>query len=179
MKILRVNTDKYGDKMNKKDDLKGLGGWLILVGIGVVIAPFRLAYEFGPMYYSIFTDGTFEILTTPGTEVYHSLWAPLLIGEALCNSLLVLATVYLVYLFFTKHYLFPKVYIAIVAFSLFFIPLDAWVGSFVITDEPMFTPEITKEFVRTLVGAVIWVPYMLVSKRVKATFVEYTPEKVL
>ncbi len=165
--------------MNDKDDLKGLGGWLILVGIGIVLAPFRLAYEFGPMYYSIFTDGTFEILTTAGTEAYHSLWGPLLIGEALCNSLLVLASVYLVYLFFTKHYLFPKVYIAIIAFSLFFIPLDAWVGSFVIIDEPMFDPATTKEFVRTLGSAVIWVPYMLVSKRVKATFVEHMPKKVL
>ncbi len=163
--------------MNDKDKLKGLGGWLILVGIGVVISPLRLSYEYGPMYYSIFTDGTFKALTTPGTEFYHSLWGPLLIGEAICNSFLVLASVYLVYLFFTKHYLFPKVYIAIIVFSLFFIPLDAWVGSLVITDEPMFDPATTKELTRSLVAAIIWIPYMLVSKRVKATFVEYIPNK--
>lgn len=163
--------------MNDKDNLKGLGGWLILVGLGVVISPLRLAYEFGPMYYAIFTDGTFQILTTPGTDVYHSLWGPLLVGEAVCNSFLILASIYLVYLFFTKHYLFPKVYIAIILFSLFFIPFDAWVGSFVITDEPIFTPEITRELTRTLIGALIWIPYMLVSKRVKATFVESVPNK--
>lgn len=163
--------------MSDKDNLKGLGGWLILVGIGVVIAPFRLAYMYGPIYYSIFTDGTFEILTTPGTEYYHSLWGPFLIGEALINSILVFASVYLVYLYFAKHYLFPKVYIAIIVFSLIFIPLDAWVGSFIITDEPMFTPEIIKEFTQTLIGAAIWVPYMLVSKRVKATFVEHKSEE--
>lgn len=165
--------------MNDKDNLKGLGGWLILVGLGVIISPLRLSYEFGPMYYSIFTDGSFEILTTPGTEVYHSLWGPLLIGEAFFNSLLLFASVYLVYLFFTKHYLFPKVYIAIVAFSFFFIPLDAWAGSFVIVDEPMFDPATTKEFIRTLVSAILWVPYMLVSKRVKMTFVEHMPNKTL
>jgi len=163
--------------MSNQDDLKGLGGWLILVGIGVVIGPFRLAYGYGPMYYSIFTDGTFEILTTAGTEAYHSLWAPLLIGEALYNSIMVLASLYLIYLFFTKHYLFPKVYIAIVAISLLFIPLDAWLSSFVLVDEPMFDPTTTKEFTRTLVNAIIWVPYMLASKRVKATFIEYMPNK--
>lgn len=163
--------------MDTKKDLKGLGGWLILVGIGIVVAPFRLIYEYGPMYYSIFTDGSFDVLTTPGSEIYNSLWAPLLIGEALYNSLLVLASIYLIYLFFSKHYLFPKIYIAIVTFSLFFIPLDAWVGSLVIIDEAMFDPATTKEFVRALVSAVIWIPYMLVSKRVKATFVEYIPHK--
>ena len=163
--------------MNDNNELKGLGGWLVLVGIGVVIGPFRLAYGYGPMYYSIFTDGTFEILTTIGSETYHPLWGPLLIGEALYNSLMVLASAYLIYLFFSKHYLFPKVYIAIVGISLFFILLDAWLGSFVITDEPMFDSATTKEFVRTLIGGIIWVPYMLVSKRVKATFVENMPNE--
>jgi hypothetical protein len=28
--------------MSNDDELKGLGGWLILVGIGVVFAPIRL-----------------------------------------------------------------------------------------------------------------------------------------
>ena len=148
--------------MNNNNDLNGLRGWLILVGMSVVIGPFRLAYEVGPLYYSIFTDGTFEILTTPGLESYHHLWGPLLAFEAVYNS-------------FSKHYLFPKIYIAIVLLSLLFIPLDAWIASFIITDEPMFDPATTKEFARTLFSAVIWVPYMLVSKRVKATFVENMP----
>ncbi|MCK4816985.1 DUF2569 family protein, partial [bacterium] len=88
--------------MSDQDNLKGLGGWLILVGIGVVIGPFRLGYEYGPIYYSIFTDGTFEILTTAGTEAYNSLWAPLLIGEAIYNTLMLFASVYLIYLYFMK-----------------------------------------------------------------------------
>jgi len=163
--------------MNDNNELKGLGGCLILVGIGVVIGPFRLAYEFGPLYYSIFTDGTFAILTDPGSEAYHQLWGPLLVFEAIYNSLMALASFYLIYLFFSKHYIFPKVYIVIVLLSLFFIPLDAWLGSFVITGEPMFDPATTEEFARTLFSAVIWVPYMLVSKRVRATFVEKMPNK--
>jgi len=165
--------------MNDQNELNGLGGWLVLVGIGVVIGPFRLAYAFGPTYFSIFTDGTWEALTTTGAEHYHSLWAPFLIGEALYNSCMVLILVYLIYLFFSKHYLFPKFYIGIVAISLVFIPFDAWVGSLVLPDEPIFDPNTMKEFMRVLVGGIIWVPYMLLSKRVKSTFVEKMPNKPL
>ncbi|MES2820995.1 MAG: DUF2569 domain-containing protein [Pseudomonadota bacterium] len=161
------------------NELKGLGGWLILVGIGVVVSPFRLAYAYGPLYYSIFTDGTFQVLTNSASEAYHPLWGPLLVAEALYNSLIVLASVYLIYLFFSKHYLFPRLYITIVGVSLVFIPLDAWLGSFVITDEPMFDPATAQEFFRTLISGVIWIPYMLLSKRVKATFVENMPNKQL
>ena len=36
----------------------------------------------------------------------------------------------------------------------------------------MFDPDTTKEFVRTLIGALIWIPYMLMSQRVKETFIK-------
>jgi len=162
---------------DNSDDLKGLGGWLILVGLGVVLGPFRIAVEIGPLFYEILTDGSYELLTTPGSEAYHPMWEPLLIFEIVYNASIILASCYLAFLYFTKHYLFPKVYIALVLFSLVFIPLDAWLASFVLTDEPMFDPETAKEFYRALALAVIWVPYMLRSQRVKATFVENMPDK--
>lgn len=161
--------------MSDNAKLKGLGGWLILVGLGLIITPLRISITYGPMFYSVFTDGTFGILTTPGTEHYHWLWGPLLVFEAIFNSLMLLASVLLLYLFFTKHYLFPKVFIATIAISLIFIPFDAWLGSLILTDQPVFDPDTTKEFARTLFSAVVWVPYMLVSKRVEATFVENMP----
>lgn len=158
--------------MSDNNTLKGLSGWLILVGIGLIITPIRISLTYGPMFYSIFTNGSFEILTTPGSEQYHSLWGPLLIFELIYNSLMVVVHLFLIYLFFTKNHIFPKAYIVTVLLSVFFIPLDAWLGSFVITDEPMFDPDTAKELTRTLMSAAVWVPYMLISKRVKATFVE-------
>lgn len=156
---------------------KGLGGWLILVGLGLIITPLRISITYGPMFYSVFTDGTFETLTTPGTEYYHWLWAPLLVFEAIFNLSMVLLSAFLLYLFFTKSHLFPKLFIFTILLSLVFIPFDAWLGSLIFTDEPVFDPDTTKEFARTLFSAVIWVPYMLVSKRVEATFVENEPGK--
>jgi hypothetical protein len=163
--------------MTDNNELRGLRGWLILVGIGVVLSPFRLALGYVPAYYSIFTDGTFQILTSADSAAYHPLWGPLLVGEVLFNSGMMLISAYLIYLFFSKHYLFPKLYISVVGASLIFIPLDAWLGSFVITDEPMFNHATAKEFFRVLVVGIIWVPYMLLFKRVKATFVEKMPGK--
>lgn len=161
----------------EKKDLKGIRGWLILVAIGVVLSPIRMLAVFVPLYQEIFTNGTWEALTTATSEVYHPMWAPLLIGELGFNALMFAASIYLIYLFFSKHYLFPKVYIILVVISLVFIPLDAWFVSFIMPEEPIFDPETLKEFVRTLLVGMIWTPYMLISKRVKATFVEKLPEK--
>ena len=161
--------------MTENSELKGLSGWLILVGLGVVFSPFRLLFTYVPMYKPIFEDGTWEAITTVGSEAYHSLWAPILLGEIAFNSLMVVVSIYLIYLFFSKHYLFPKLYIGIVAISIMFIPLDAWLVTKILPSEPMFDPETTKEFLRSLVAGIIWIPYMLISKRVEATFVENMP----
>lgn len=162
--------------MSNDEELKGLGGWLILVGIGVIISPIQLLVTYIPIY-NIFEDGTWEALTTVGSEAYNPLWGPLLIGEIVYNAAMVAVSIYLIYLFFSKHHLFPKVYIAIVAVSLVFIPLDAWLVTKVLPTEPMFDPETAKEFMRAFVSGCIWVPYMLISKRVKLTFVEKMPNK--
>lgn len=163
--------------MSNDNKLKGLSGWLILVGLGVLVSPIRLLVTYIPIYKPIFEDGTWEMLTTVSSEAYDPLWEPLLVGEIAYNSIMFGVSVYLIYLFFSKHYLFPKLYIAIVAVSLVFIPLDAWVVTKILPTEPMFDPDTTKEFMRVVINSLIWIPYMLFSKRVKATFVEKMPNK--
>ncbi len=157
--------------MTEENKLKGLRGWLILVGIGVVLSPFKLAVTMLPLYLPIFQDSTWGLLTTPGSPAYNPLWAPLLVGEIGFNSLMFIANLGLIYLFFSKHYLFPRLYIGVMLASLVFIPLDASVVSLIMPDEPMFDQTTTKEFLQTLIGSLIWIPYMLRSRRVKATFV--------
>ncbi len=137
----------------------------------VVVSPVRIGAFILALDMPIFTDGTWEILTTPGSEQYHSLWAPLLIFEIAGNLGFMAAYVVLAILFFRKSRLFPKTYIAIALTNLCFIVLDAWLSSFVLLNEPMFDPDTTTEVVRSLVSVAIWVPYMMVSKRVRNTFV--------
>ena len=56
-------------------------------------------------------------------------------------------------------------------FTLAFIVLDAYAIKAVLPHEPVFDPDTLKELGRTLIASLVWIPYMLVSKRVKATFV--------
>lgn len=158
--------------MSGEKELKGLGGWLILVGIGVVLSPIRLVIELVPFYFSIFNDGGWTALTTPSSDLYTPYFGALLIGEMSINFLMMFTWAYIGYLFFTKNYLFPKLYISIMAASLIFITFDAWVASQIFPGQVMFDADTKKEFMRTLVPALIWVPYMMESNRVKATFVE-------
>jgi len=166
-------------KMKDENELKGLGGWLILVGLGVILAPIRLLITYVPLYQPVFEDGTWEAITSVDSVSYNPMLSSLLMGEMAYNVIMVLASIYLIYLFFTKNYLFPKLYIAIFAVSLVFILFDAWLVTMALPDVPMFDSETKKEFFRVLVGGMIWVPYMLLSKRVKLTFVENKPDKIL
>lgn len=161
--------------MTDKEELNGLGGWLILVGVGIVLSPLRLLFIFIPTYTEIFLNGTWTELSTKDSGAYNPYFSSLLAGEMVFNCIILMTSVYLIYLFFTKHYLFPKVYICLITATLIFIPLDAYLVSAILPDIPMFDPDTTKEFMRSGIAAIIWIPYMLVSKRVKATFIQKKP----
>ena len=79
------------------------------------------------------------------------------------------------YLFYSKNRLFPKLYIALAAFYPVFLLADAWAVNFVMPDVPIFDEETIKQVSRSVIGAVIWIPYMLMSERVKHTFVNPQP----
>ena len=152
-------------------NIEGLGGWLILVGIGVIISPLQLLAVLSKTYLPIFKDGTWEALTYPTSEVYNNMFSSLIIGEIFINSMIFIASIYLIYLFFSKKSFFPKLYIGLIVFSLIFIPLDAILVSSIFPDIEVFDAETMKALGKSIIVGLIWIPYMLISKRVKATFV--------
>ena len=125
----------------------------------------------------IFENGTFLALTAKGSESYVPYLGSFIAGEIVFNTVILIASIYLIYLFFSKKHFFPKLYICVAIVSLIFIPLDAWVATKVFPGEPMFDIETMKEFGRSLISCAIWVPYMFFSKRVKATFIENMSDK--
>jgi hypothetical protein len=161
-----------GNSMTEAKNLEGLGGWLILVGIGIIFAPIRIVAFMFLVYADLFSGETWALLTTPGSEAYHPLWSTILISELSINVGLVLVHIYMAFLFFSKKYSFPRFFISVLLFTLAFIFVDALVMKIILPSEPFFDPDSAREFVRTIIGALIWIPYMLRSKRVKATFVK-------
>lgn len=157
--------------MAEDKNLEGLGGWLALAGLGIIFSPLRIIVQLLPTYSELFSNGSWAALTTPGTEVYNPLWTPILLGEMAINGGLVLVWGFIAFLFFSKKRVFPKWYIGILLFTLVFMLVDALTIKAVLPNQPVFDAETAKELGRSLFATLIWVPYMLVSKRVKATFV--------
>jgi hypothetical protein len=148
----------------------GLAGWLVLIGLGLIISPILLANYLLDTFPPIFRDGTWQVLTTPGPEPYHPFWAPLLLSEIVINCLFIVASIVLLFMYFQKSGRFPKIYIYYLIANVAFILTDALAVRIVLPEEPIFDPDTVREFGRSLINATIWIPYILVSKRVRNTF---------
>jgi len=158
-------------------NLKGLGGWLVLVILGLFASVLFQVYG---VYESVtmFTDGTVEFLSNPSSEVYIPGYGGLLKFEFIAEIVFLVAGIYLIYLFFKKSRKFPKYYVPFLIISVIYVILDyALLSSFSVSGEVQQVindtlSEQSGEIGRAVIGALIWGSYMKKSKRVKATFVE-------
>lgn len=154
----------------ESERLAGIGGWLVLVGLGIVVSPLGIVVKLLPTYLKLFTDGSWLVLTTPGSAVYHPLWMPYLLIEVIVNAGLFVAWVWIATRFFARKQNFPRLYISILTFTIAFQFLDALAITVVSPTETVFDPDTIKELGWSIIEAMIWIPYMLRSKRVRATF---------
>ena len=148
----------------------GLGGWLILLGVAVAVSPFIMLRHVAETVKAVFMSDMWKLLTSPDSESYHALWAPFLIGEIGFNVLSMVVSSYMVYLFFAKKKSFPSWYIWGHAVTLVVQIVDVLLLQVVMPGQPLLDPETSKELTRSVMGIVVWVPYLLLSKRVALTF---------
>ena len=151
---------------------RGIGGWLILPLLGLIVTPFRVGFESYRELLPALDAETWTRLTTPGSDAYHPLWASVIVFEVGVNVLLIVFSVLLLWQFLRKARRVPKLMVA-------------WWGTLVgvqavdlllMTQIPMIASQMSaqdfKELLRAALGAAIWIPYFLVSRRVRNTFVE-------
>jgi len=148
-----------------------IGGWLLLVGFGLIVSPFRSVYFLVTTYWPIFSGGQWEQLTRVGGQAYHPLWAPLLIGELVGTSVHILVGAVTLALFLKKSRRTPKWAIAWFGFAAAFVLVDHAIAGFIPAVSRANNTGEMSEAARTVITAAIWIPYFLVSKRVKKTFV--------
>jgi hypothetical protein len=152
---------------------QGIGGWLYLPLLGLIIAPIRLIHAFATDFWPLFSDAkAWAILTDPASEHYHVLWKPFLIFELTANSLVLVMGLAVLWLFLRKSRHTPKLLITWLLISTVIVATDYFMTDAIPAVAASGDAESLKEMVRGIVGTAIWVPYFLVSKRVKATFIE-------
>ena len=148
-----------------------LGGWLIVVGIGLFAAPLRICVQALGAFLPLFQDNTWASISTPGIATYRPILASMIVIELTLNVALILASIVLIVLFFSKRRIFPKLFIWVTLGSLGIIVLDAVAMYILMPERGLLSADTSHEIARSLLVALVWVPYMMVSRRVRATFV--------
>jgi len=150
-------------------DLKGLGGWLVIVCLGLIYTLFTAVtsvYSDGVMFF----NGTVESMS--GIQGY----AAALGFELLAFVILTILVIYILFLFFKKKKSFPRFFIYYVIFLAAYGLIDLFLlNSLNFPDSIKQTMqsvinETSVTVGRSFVFALIWGFYMKKSERVKLTF---------
>lgn len=165
------------ERFGSRKSLEGLGGWLVLVVIGLFIAT---SFQVYGAYQSVtmFSDGTVQFLSNPASEVYIPNYGGLLKFEFIAEIFFLMAGIYLIWLFFKRDRKFPKYYIWFLVASAVYVVLD-----YILIASISAAPEVQQlldtalteqigEIGRTVISSVVWGSYIMKSRRVKATFIE-------
>lgn len=151
------------------DGPRGLGGWLVLVGIGVTISPLVILATLAESL-PTYAASSWAQLTTPGASRYHPAWAPVLILELIVNIGLIVFAVALAWTFYRRKSVFPALFVITTCAGVLVGWLDALVVSAI--SEPSGMEVAGWEAApRNLLMALFWVAYMFRSRRVRNTFV--------
>jgi len=153
---------------------EGIGGWLVLVAVGLVVTPFLLIRYLVLDYHSLkFPTRAFIGLRVPGL--------PTLIGlEFFDNAVLLAGLAFLIVLFFREKRQFPRIYQFWMAFALVSKIVEltlsfhlgagsSWEGTANVVAN--LHSKLGFGVFESLIAAIVWISYFEVSERVKATFV--------
>jgi hypothetical protein len=156
------------DNPPPSDGPAGLGGWLILPMLGLFAMPL---------------SGLAQLADYPDVTEFWSLLtmvqAAFVIAELAVNVILFLiAPVVLLFFMFKRWEIFPGWYMIWAAAIPVILIADALLGyaafpaSFANPGSEVFDKETLGGIIRSVVGAAIWIPYMMQSERVANTFVK-------
>ena len=140
-----------------------IGGWLYLLGLGVILNPFILLTETLDYYKDI--DLMLSINYLAFTIFY--------LIEMIINLAFFIISIYLVFLFVYRRVEFPKLYKFFIILGAIFLFLDT-VAAMILFPEisfaDIFSPDFVRSMAQQIVAVIIWVPYLIYSVRVKETF---------
>lgn len=160
-------SSSHNPPASPKPELTGIGGWLILPMLGIVLSVIILPFAIYGQNIQVIEY--WDELTNSQSDTFIPLFKELIYFELLGNAILYTLLLFLCYVFFTKKKLAIKIYIFFQLFALVLTISDIILAG-TLLDLEVEASDI-RDIFRALIGCAIWIPYFLVSKRVKNTFV--------
>lgn len=152
-------------------DHSGLGGWLVLVQIGLYFSLISFLVQLFQYSLPAVAPETWNMITSKNSEFYHPLWRPLLIFEITYNILFLLFIVYILVNFYRKKSIVPRLMIIIYSVTVLIGIIDTVILNQIPMAAELEDGSSYREIFKSLVTCAIWIPYFLKSYRVKNTFV--------
>ncbi len=141
-----------------------IGGWLILPAIGIILAPSLFAL--GLVFNDYYNDSIFDMILDSHNEEYNPTMGIIYILDYSFDLILFAYSILILFIFFKKRSSLPILIIIYYGFNFSFITIMVLLSK-------NYTVEIISEpsdMITALVACVIWIPYFLISDRVKNTF---------
>ncbi|PSL35618.1 DUF3857 domain-containing protein [Chitinophaga ginsengisoli] len=146
-----------------------IGGWLVLMGIGVFTSPLNIFN--GLLKASIFNNSMWQQLDKATNATHNlSILQLLLVTELASQIAMLVLSLLLVSLFYKKRDTFPRAMIFFLACNLTINVLDNLACNYIF-EKKGWDRENIMQIVQSFVAAAIWIPYLMMSERVKETFI--------
>ncbi len=150
--------------------IRGLRGWLLLVGLHVCINPLVLSFSFFAVAGFLLSDG--KSLAAPTSDQYVPWLGPLAFLEVVVTLVFLVGWAIAAVLYFMKKPRFPRTYIVLTLALLAWVVVETVLWSMAFGASEVLDAAKIREIAAAVLFATIWVPYMLTSERVSNTFVE-------
>lgn len=149
-----------------------IGGVLVIVAFGLIVS---LLQNLGAVLGNLVPfrkTQVWERLTTPGSLAYHPYWKPVLLFELASSSAILGLNAMALILFFRRQRVFPKVIVVGIPIIFILMLTSHFLGGLIpaVGESPIYSKEVHALIVR-FVALHVWIPYFIVSERVKKTFV--------
>lgn len=148
-----------------------IGGWLLLLGLSIVIAPINAALSLLGVWQDVHVSGVYAQLTDPANPDYHPIWPVVLWGELAFHVVMIPALLLLAVLFFRRHRWVPQLYLGIYLVAALFIAVDLAAVKYLVPGGLFLDDAMMKNLFGVAVPLGLWAPYLFLSHRAAETFI--------
>lgn len=152
-----------------EQELRGLGGWLILLAIALMGLPGHLHMHAEQMAQQFNIPGIREFIT-PENAAYDPRWKTLFMIETSAHTLAIIPAVFLILLFVFRHRLFPGLFSSLASYFMLLAAVRCYLVLSTPTIARSYQSPIVIQTALTLVVFGAWIVYAFRSRRVRLTF---------